>query len=341
VTPFQNAAMPVDVSSSVKLHLNALHAHSKDPHVVAVPTDVCMALANDMSTLDASRVRGVNEWIRATIVYLEDTVIRHFSVEDRHGLKSTDESVWFDSVRRYVHGELGCPVACVEGSVGGSHLVVSPGALVWTLGHAVGLAYDDDECGDEGAADRNGTGGDDRPRSYDDVMTRDVIHSGVRLEADEGDAIDECLIWSDDALEGTSAAAFDRVCEALAVHRGHTGQDETTDPDKNSSDVASISAGDVERCIYRIEHEMLPFLAGKKTGLSLDDEEAIRRAIPLGFSTGDDGVDMAARVLRILHIKELRRLQNAIDDAIAAHQNVTANPRTDTTQKKKKKQAKS
>ena len=50
---------------------------------------------------------------------------------------------------------------------------------------------------------------------------------------------------------------------------------------------------------------------------------------PLGFETGSPPLDDAARVLRMLHVRELRRLQDAINEAVSTLQEFTANPRTD------------
>lgn len=44
---------------------------------------------------------------------------------------------------------------------------------------------------------------------------------------------------------------------------------------------------------------------------------------------GDKSVSEAAKVLRLLHIKELRNLQTSINELIVAVQTVTANPKTD------------
>jgi len=297
----------------LELHLKALRAHSGDPNLAtSVPDDVRMATTHGGSNLDASRLTAVNEWIRGLIVYLEDTTIRACALEARNGLKSTDERVWFDAVRRYVAEDLRCPCGVRSGAHGS--LVVSPGALMWVLGHAVSLAYDDDDDGDDdedGKGDGPSPTAGSEPARYDEVMTRDVMHAGIRVDAD----IEECLLRCDDVVDEAAQRAFGRVCESLAVHRGSS---------------ADITVDDIERCIYRIEAEMMPFLTDKKSGLSLDDEDAIKQAIPLGFTTGDEALDRVARVLRILHIKDLRRLQNIVDDAIAVHQEVTANPRTET-----------
>ncbi|XP_032883219.1 RNA transcription, translation and transport factor protein [Amblyraja radiata] len=49
----------------------------------------------------------------------------------------------------------------------------------------------------------------------------------------------------------------------------------------------------------------------------------------LGFDTGDATLNEAARVLRLLHIEELRDLQTRINEAIVAVQSIIADPKTD------------
>ena len=48
-----------------------------------------------------------------------------------------------------------------------------------------------------------------------------------------------------------------------------------------------------------------------------------------GVELGDESLSEAAKVLRLLHIKELRNLQTNINELIVAVQTVTANPKTD------------
>uniref|UniRef100_A0A1B6KTB4 RNA transcription, translation and transport factor protein n=1 Tax=Graphocephala atropunctata TaxID=36148 RepID=A0A1B6KTB4_9HEMI len=50
----------------------------------------------------------------------------------------------------------------------------------------------------------------------------------------------------------------------------------------------------------------------------------------LGFDTGDYVMNQAAKVLRLLYIHDLRRLQTQINECIVAVQSLTANPKTDT-----------
>ena len=50
----------------------------------------------------------------------------------------------------------------------------------------------------------------------------------------------------------------------------------------------------------------------------------------LGFDTGDEDVNEAAKILRLLHIQDLRSLQTRINETIVSIQAITANPKTDT-----------
>jgi len=54
-----------------------------------------------------------------------------------------------------------------------------------------------------------------------------------------------------------------------------------------------------------------------------------QQAFALGFSTGDKSLDKAATVLRLLYINDLRQLQSRVNEVVAALQEFTANPKTD------------
>ncbi|KAF0304134.1 RNA transcription, translation and transport factor protein [Amphibalanus amphitrite] len=61
----------------------------------------------------------------------------------------------------------------------------------------------------------------------------------------------------------------------------------------------------------------------KGTAFPLDEAD-------LGFDTGDPVLNRAAKVLRLLYIRDLRQLQTAINEILVAVQNLIADPRTDT-----------
>jgi RLL motif-containing protein 1 len=52
-------------------------------------------------------------------------------------------------------------------------------------------------------------------------------------------------------------------------------------------------------------------------------------SIDLGFSTDDAALDHAAKILRMLYVEQLRKLQSDVNGVIATAQNFTADPRTD------------
>jgi RLL motif-containing protein 1 len=51
--------------------------------------------------------------------------------------------------------------------------------------------------------------------------------------------------------------------------------------------------------------------------------------MPLGFDTGDQIINEAAKVLRLLYIQDLRTLQTKINETIVSVQSLVADPRTD------------
>lgn len=50
----------------------------------------------------------------------------------------------------------------------------------------------------------------------------------------------------------------------------------------------------------------------------------------LGFNTGDKNLIEAGKILRLIFIQDLRRLQTQINECIVDVQKVTADPKTDT-----------
>ncbi|KAG7466168.1 hypothetical protein MATL_G00161990 [Megalops atlanticus] len=74
----------------------------------------------------------------------------------------------------------------------------------------------------------------------------------------------------------------------------------------------------------RLTPEAIAKASQSKEGLPVSLDKHI-----LGFDTGDATLNEAARILRLLHIEELRDLQTRINEAIVAVQAIIADPRTD------------
>ena len=93
----------------------------------------------------------------------------------------------------------------------------------------------------------------------------------------------------------------------------------------------AVSPEDVARARAVLESQIVPTLAeaDRQPGGAPPTAAAALSGFPLGFSTGDAGVDTAATVLRLLYIKDLRALQTQIDEAIVEQQELTAHPKTD------------
>ncbi|XP_076848528.1 RNA transcription, translation and transport factor protein [Brachyhypopomus gauderio] len=74
----------------------------------------------------------------------------------------------------------------------------------------------------------------------------------------------------------------------------------------------------------RLTPEAISKAGQRKEGLPVDLDKHI-----LGFDTGDATLNEAARILRLLHIEDLRELQTKINEAIVAVQAIIADPKTD------------
>jgi len=68
---------------------------------------------------------------------------------------------------------------------------------------------------------------------------------------------------------------------------------------------------------------------GKAKALSSTSAGLDTKAFPLGFATGEELVNSAATVLRLLYIVDMREVQTAVNALIAALQAHTAHPTTD------------
>ena len=86
-------------------------------------------------------------------------------------------------------------------------------------------------------------------------------------------------------------------------------------------------------CRLVIEEKLNKEALNKRTSEREDSRKPTKyhevTAKQCGFDLGDPVLSEAAKVLRLLHIKELRDLQTKINELIVSVQNITANPKTD------------
>ena len=92
----------------------------------------------------------------------------------------------------------------------------------------------------------------------------------------------------------------------------------------------TITPDDLRKAKGVLEAQVLPCLAeAARVPGSQVNAATVLSGFPLGFSTGDPAIDLAATVLRMLYIKDMRELQDQVDAAIVKMQELTADPKTD------------
>jgi RLL motif-containing protein 1 len=140
-----------------------------------------------------------------------------------------------------------------------------------------------------------------------------------------------------DATSSETLAALQPIFNALHLPVEANNKDATLE---SSAENARSTADQIRKIKAVLEAQVLPCLAAAaRIPASSGDGAAPSAAtvlsdFPLGFSTGDQGVDVAAMVLRMLYIKDTRELQDQIDAAIVKMQEITAEPKTDATMRK-------
>eukprot|EP00803_Ostreobium_quekettii_P009173 evm.model.scf_3267.2 EVM.evm.TU.scf_3267.2 scf_3267:6281-12405(+) len=135
------------------------------------------------------------------------------------------------------------------------------------------------------------------------------------------------------------ADEYNSSASQRAARQRHTSRSGVTYPDANCPPVKEALAKLCDQLHVRIPTqssvqriEALIEALNDRVFPALD--RPTRRAVGVldldpGFSTGDAAVDKAATLLRVLFVKDLKRLQTFIDETIVQVQEYTANPKTD------------
>lgn len=216
------------------------------------------------------------------IVWLENTKVRQYSIEDRKALSDIKNPSWDGVYRKYVE-DVQCPTALEASS--------KPAVLDWLLSYAISLEYQDQTGKFNAAASQN---------RQKPALSKSQQEQHVYTDIDDpqtSEAIQHLLkqlqlVDTDAPMESLQAArnmVSDQLLPAL----------ENTQLSKAAREAATqLSHLDVDK-------------------------------FPLGFTTGDKKTDVAATILRMLYIKDLRGLQTIVDETLVNVQNYTANPKTD------------
>eukprot|EP01024_Parvocaulis_polyphysoides_P049834 TRINITY_DN4851_c0_g1_i2.p1 TRINITY_DN4851_c0_g1~~TRINITY_DN4851_c0_g1_i2.p1 ORF type:complete len:263 (+),score=41.82 TRINITY_DN4851_c0_g1_i2:77-865(+) len=227
--------------------------------------------------------------IRGLVVWLENQKIRFYKPADRAALTDVNSSNWNEVFSKYLK-DVECPISFV-----GSNMkdIVS-----WMLKHAVSLEYSDR------AKEYNGYAATRAFKAQNSQNAQNAQYQNMQSKKDT-------------AYADADQEEFQKlVQDLLRTLQVDTSKGTLADHLKEAKEI--------------LEEQVLPGLHHSQ------DSSGNRRKglfdmsqFPLGFKTGDKKLDIAATVLRILYIKDLRNLQSQIDHGIVELQEYTANPKTD------------
>lgn len=119
------------------------------------------------------------------------------------------------------------------------------------------------------------------------------------------------------------AAASDEVAAVLADFAGSLGLDDAL------REKCGAGSADVAHAVADVLEAAVEGSSGGGDGEAEVRKVAELEDLALGFETGSEDTGRVARVMRLLYVRELRALQDRSNEALAAMQAVTADPRTD------------
>eukprot|EP00656_Telonema_subtile_P004211 TRINITY_DN11916_c0_g1_i2.p1 TRINITY_DN11916_c0_g1~~TRINITY_DN11916_c0_g1_i2.p1 ORF type:complete len:237 (-),score=53.50 TRINITY_DN11916_c0_g1_i2:213-923(-) len=145
---------------------------------------------------------------------------------------------------------------------------------------------------------------------YAPVMVRRLLDRAVGFEyGDQADAFNCASAVHASAGTTADSAELARAVQVLAEATGV--------PMSDGADVSSVLSA-------------VKQVVGQRGAQNRGEVKKFdAQSYPLGFSTGDAGLDRAATALRLVHINHLRELQSNVNDIIRTMQTFTANPKTD------------
>ncbi|KAG2433078.1 hypothetical protein HYH02_012782 [Chlamydomonas schloesseri] len=251
--------------------------------------------------------------LRKLVIWLENLKIREYKIADRKALADTASPGWDAAFTKYLK-DLDCPVPPAD----------QLAAVEWLVAFAVNLDYGDNadkikaaaaavSKGPSPAASAGGTSAGASAASQQQQPKQQQLSKSSRADDEVFKDLDDPQV----------AAAVLQLIDAAKVPRsggGGGGGGEAAD----QADVVSALQAAAERLACQVGPALQP-------GVWRPQGPAAQclAEVPLGFEVQGDALSAAAKVLRLLFIRDLRRLQSQIDHAVVDMQEYTANPKTD------------
>eukprot|EP00054_Salpingoeca_dolichothecata_P033704 m.267875 g.267875 ORF g.267875 m.267875 type:complete len:245 (-) comp34703_c0_seq1:49-783(-) len=211
--------------------------------------------------------------VRNLVVWLEDTKIRFYKIEERADLRQVDGAEWNAAFLKFLK-DLECPRPFSDFS---SDQFTRISVLDWLLSHAVLLEYSDD------AEQFNATN------------------------------VQETAPTELPPIEPTSAEFKAGLAQVAKLVKIPAHDDQL-----------------VLRAVASLVQNKLSQQA-VSSALALKNEKPKSQPLSktsLGFDAKDPALNEAGKILRLLHIQDLRQLQTQVNEVIALAQSLTANPKT-------------
>lgn len=219
----------------------------------------------------------------------------------------TPGDAWHGVADRYLR-EAGCPFVSTTHPFSTACL---PEYLDWLAGNAISMSFEDKGEGINLAASAEMARAHAGPATIADRMPVDAVDVPPAAAG---------LIRELAALVRVSVEGRGDVETLQAVHRvirqrllPVVGKEEAASTGATSAATPKVKKGGSVK---------------SSGGLAAKDLLDVK-TFPLGFTTGDEVVDRAATILRMLYVADLRELQDAVNEILVSVQEFTANPKTD------------
>ena len=253
----------------------------------------CMMFRRKLKAIDYHSADDVDVTnphdLKALVIWLEDQKIRHYKIDERGDLRSNTGANWTATFKKYLV-DLECP-----------HDVDTnfQAAVDWLLGVAVRYEY-----GDASRQHPELKQGLALPNSPAQKPTSSLPTSSKSpLDIDPSNEVFRSGVQAlAKILQVTSHPDPSVLLEAVRI---------VMEEKLSQTALEAVQQAKPEEGVRK---------AKKKYNITPKD---------CGFDLGDPVLSEAAKVLRLLHIQELRTLQTHINELIVAVQAITANPKTD------------